>query len=151
MAREMVRGGGRSARIQKAVHGVTRALLEKLDRSEITVPMIAEQAGVTPSTIYRRWGDIGQLFGDVAVERLRPIADPDDTGKAAASRWFWNKAGSDGRPADLGYWIGQRILYTYYQRQSDKRAAIDTILAMRDPDAILRQSGYGNEKGSVAN
>ena len=33
MAREMVRGGGRSARIQKAVHGVTRALLEKLAAS----------------------------------------------------------------------------------------------------------------------
>ena len=80
MAREMMRGGGRSARIQKAVHDVTKALLEKMDRSEITVPMLAEQAGVTPSTIYRRWGDIGQVFADVAVERLRPVGEPDDTG-----------------------------------------------------------------------
>src|ERR1700754_2743689 len=80
MPRELVRQGGRSARIQKAVHTVTRELLETLDRTEITVPMIAERAGVTPSTIYRRWGDIGQLFADVAVERLRPIAEPDDTG-----------------------------------------------------------------------
>jgi AcrR family transcriptional regulator len=80
MAREMVRGGGRSARIQKAVHEVTRKLLDRLERRAITVPMIAEQAGVTPSTIYRRWGDIGQLFADVAVERLRPVAEPEDTG-----------------------------------------------------------------------
>ena len=80
MAREMVRGGGRSARIQKAVHDVTRTLLETLDRSEITVPMIAERAEVTPSTIYRRWGDIGQLFADVAVERLRPVVEPENTG-----------------------------------------------------------------------
>ena len=80
MPREMVRQGGRSARIQKAVHEVTRELLEQLDRSDITVPMIAERAGVTPSTIYRRWGDLGQLFADVAVERLRPVDDPRDTG-----------------------------------------------------------------------
>jgi AcrR family transcriptional regulator len=80
MPREMVRQGGRSARIQKAVHEVTRALLEKMERAEITVPMIAERAGVTPSTIYRRWGDLGQVFADVAVERLRPVAEPDNTG-----------------------------------------------------------------------
>jgi hypothetical protein len=35
---------------------------------------------VTPSTIYRRWGDLASLLADVAVARLRPIADPDDTG-----------------------------------------------------------------------
>ena len=80
MPREMVRQGGRSARIQKAVHDVTRGLLEQMDRGAITVPMIAERAGVTPSTIYRRWGDLGQLFADVAVERLRPVAHPDNTG-----------------------------------------------------------------------
>ncbi len=83
MPREMVRQGGRSARIQKEVHAVTRALLDQMDRADITVPMIAERAGVTPSTIYRRWGDLGQLLADVAVERLRPIADPDDTGTTA--------------------------------------------------------------------
>lgn len=83
MAREMVRHGGRSARIQAAVHEVTRTLLDQLDRADITVPMIAEQAGVTPSTVYRRWGDLGQLFADVAVERLRPVGHPDDTGSLA--------------------------------------------------------------------
>src|ERR1700761_3336993 len=80
MPRELVRQGGRSARIQKAVHTVTRELLETNDRAAITVPMIAERAGVTPSTIYRRWGDLNQLLADVAGERVRPIADPDDTG-----------------------------------------------------------------------
>jgi len=83
MAREMIRQGGRSARIQKEVHAATRALLEEVGRGALTVPMIAERAGVTPSTVYRRWGDLGQLLADVAVERLRPIADPDDTGSTA--------------------------------------------------------------------
>lgn len=80
MAKEMIRQGGRSARIQAEVHNTVNRLLETLDRSAITVPMIAEQAGVTPSTIYRRWGDLSQLLADVAVARMRPIADPEDTG-----------------------------------------------------------------------
>ena len=83
MAREMVRQGGRSARIQEAVHLATQALLNEVGRSEINVPMIAERAGVTPSTVYRRWGDLPQLLADTAAERLRPVADPDDTGSLA--------------------------------------------------------------------
>jgi AcrR family transcriptional regulator len=80
MAREMVRQGGRSARIQEAVYRSTQALLKEVGRSEINVPMIAERAGVTPSTVYRRWGDLAQLLADAAAERLRPVAEPDDTG-----------------------------------------------------------------------
>ena len=80
MAREMIRQGGRSARIQEAVHEATQALLKEVGRGEINVPMIAERAGVTPSTVYRRWGDLAQLLADVAAERLRPVAEPDDTG-----------------------------------------------------------------------
>lgn len=83
MAREMVRQGGRSARIQEAVHGATQALLKEVGRGEINVPMIAERAGVTPSTVYRRWGDLAQLLADAAAERLRPVAEPDDTGSLA--------------------------------------------------------------------
>ena len=84
MAREMIRQGGRSARIQQAVHAATRALLAEIDRAEISVPVIAERARVTPSTIYRRWGDVAQLLADVAAERLRPVAGPDDTGALAS-------------------------------------------------------------------
>jgi AcrR family transcriptional regulator len=83
VAREMVRQGGRSARIQEAVYLATQALLNEVGRGEINVPMIAERAGVTPSTVYRRWGDLAQLLADAAAERLRPIADPDDTGSLA--------------------------------------------------------------------
>ncbi|SHK06844.1 transcriptional regulator, TetR family [Bradyrhizobium lablabi] len=78
--KERVRVGGRSARIQSAVHDAVRRLSAETDRDELTVPQIAAEAGVTPSTIYRRWGDLAALLADVAVERLRPIADPEDTG-----------------------------------------------------------------------
>jgi AcrR family transcriptional regulator len=82
--RERIRVGGRSARIQTAVHEAVKRLAAGADREELTVPQIAAEAGVTPSTIYRRWGDLSALLADVAVERLRPIADPEDTGAVAS-------------------------------------------------------------------
>lgn len=83
MAKEMLRQGGRSARIQSAVHEAVRDLLQTVERDQLTVPMIADRAGVTPSTIYRRWGDIVDLLADVALAHMRPIADPADTGAMA--------------------------------------------------------------------
>jgi AcrR family transcriptional regulator len=82
--KERVRTGGRSARIQGAVHEAVRRLSTGTDRDQLTVPQIAAEAGVTPSTIYRRWGDLAALLADVAVQRLRPIADPEDTGAMAS-------------------------------------------------------------------
>jgi AcrR family transcriptional regulator len=78
--KERVRVGGRSARIQSAVHEAVRHLGAETDRDKLTVPQIAAVAGVTPSTIYRRWGDLSALLADVAVQRLRPVSDPEDTG-----------------------------------------------------------------------
>ena len=82
--KERIRVGGRSARIQSAVHEAVKRLSAENNRDELTVPQIAAEAGVTPSTIYRRWGDLSALLADVAVERLRPIADPEDTGTVAS-------------------------------------------------------------------
>jgi AcrR family transcriptional regulator len=82
--RERIRVGGRSARIQTAVHDAVRRLAAETSRDELTVPQIAAEAGVTPSTIYRRWGDLAALLADVAVQRLRPISDPEDTGAVAS-------------------------------------------------------------------
>ncbi|TVT54092.1 TetR/AcrR family transcriptional regulator [Amycolatopsis rhizosphaerae] len=83
------RPGGRSARIQQAVHQAVRDLQDELGRAELTVPMIADRAGVTPSTIYRRWGDLTELLSDVAVERLRPQAPPADRGNLHDDLMTW--------------------------------------------------------------
>jgi AcrR family transcriptional regulator len=45
-------------------------------------------AGVAPSTIYRRWGDLNQLLADVAVARLRPDGPP-DTGSVRGDLTVW--------------------------------------------------------------
>jgi AcrR family transcriptional regulator len=87
--RERVRFGGRSARIQEAVHQAVNDLSAEMSRAELTIPMIAAKAGVTPSTIYRRWGDLPELLSDVAVARLRPITDPEDRGSQEADLVAW--------------------------------------------------------------
>lgn len=85
----MVRPGGRSARVQEAVHAAVRQLEAEAGRTALTVPAIAAKAGVTPSTIYRRWGDLRELLSDVAVERLRPEAPPEDHGGLAEDLRAW--------------------------------------------------------------
>ncbi|SER34977.1 transcriptional regulator, TetR family [Lentzea xinjiangensis] len=85
----MVRPGGRSARVQQAVHEAVRDLEAEGGRETLTVPQIAARAGVTPSTIYRRWGDLRELLSDVAVERLRPETPPEDRGGLAADLEAW--------------------------------------------------------------
>lgn len=62
------------------MHAAVRALQSERPRHDITVPLIAQRAGVTPSTVYRRWGDLTELLADVAAERLRPDTPPTDTG-----------------------------------------------------------------------
>ncbi len=43
---------------------------------------------------------------------------------------------------DIGYWVGYRIAGAYYARAADKRAAVRELLELRDPEAVLRASGY---------
>jgi AcrR family transcriptional regulator len=90
--REGLRPGGRSARIQESVHRAVVALLAEMPRDDITVPMVAARAEVTPSTIYRRWGDLQTLLADVAVDRFYPDSDPEDTGSLRTDLEAWAQA-----------------------------------------------------------
>ncbi|MGD3112591.1 helix-turn-helix domain-containing protein [Streptomyces sp. YGL11-2] len=83
MLRQMVRPGGPIARVQASVHAAVRELASQVGRDALTLPMVAQHAGVTPSTIYRRWGDLQELMSDVPVERLRPDTAPKDIGEQA--------------------------------------------------------------------
>src|ERR1700716_2212401 len=87
--RSSPRPGGRSARVQKAVHRAVRELQADGGEGELTVPAVAARAGVTPSTIYRRWGTLSQLLSDVALEKLRPETAPVDTGSLKGDLTLW--------------------------------------------------------------
>lgn len=83
------RPGGRSARIQASVHEAVQALTQEIGRADLTVPLIAQRAGVTPSTLYRRWGDLTNLLADVSAQRLHPDQTPPDTGAWDADLRGW--------------------------------------------------------------
>lgn len=85
------RPGGRSARIQQAVHTATRELLDELNRVDLTVPRIAERADVDPTTIYRRWGTLAQLLSDVAADRIREAPVSPSTGSIAGDLAAWGQ------------------------------------------------------------
>ncbi|SDU87225.1 TetR/AcrR family transcriptional regulator [Pseudomonas mucidolens] len=87
--KEGLRPGGRSARVQESVHTAVRELLQEQERASITVPQIATRAGVTPSTIYRRWGDLAALLADVALARMRPDSAPAETGSLRGDLQAW--------------------------------------------------------------
>lgn len=63
-----------------------------------------------------------------------------DEDKTDLSDWLYN--GTLDKPGDLGYWVGYRIVKSYYQHAADKRQAIRDILGMTDPKAFLARSGW---------
>ena len=100
--KEGLRPGGRSARVQESVHSAVRALLEEQDRASVTVPQIAARAGVTPSTIYRRWGDLSVLLADVALARMRPDSEPANTGSLRGDLRAWSEQYLDEMSSEPG-------------------------------------------------
>ncbi|MGV9709266.1 TetR/AcrR family transcriptional regulator C-terminal ligand-binding domain-containing protein [Gordonia sp. NPDC003424] len=61
------RPGGRTARVRSAVYRAVGTLVDSGRGSTMTIPQIAEVAGVNPTTVYRRWGTVDALLGEVAV------------------------------------------------------------------------------------
>lgn len=56
------------------------------------------------------------------------------------SEWFFN--GSNEKTGDLGYWVGYRIVKSYYLRAPDKAKALDRIFRIDDASDSLAESGW---------
>lgn len=84
------RPGGRSARVQEAVHTAVGKLMGETSRDKITLRQVAERAGVNPTSVYRRWGDIDTLMEEVAVAVLTRDGDTlPDNGDLTADLTQW--------------------------------------------------------------
>ncbi|MDX1705565.1 DUF2268 domain-containing putative Zn-dependent protease [Pseudidiomarina sp.] len=55
--------------------------------------------------------------------------------------WMYQRQ-VEGRPADLGYSIGRRIVEAYVANSVDEAAALKELLSFSDPHEIVRKSGY---------
>lgn len=90
------------------------------------------------------------ISGEVAYSHLRVVtkgrekeieaAFVADLDKTDLSSWLDNSTTDE--PGDLGYWVGYRIVKTYYERSVDKRLALRAILEMTDAKAFLARSGW---------
>ena len=93
------------------------------------------------------------ITGDQIDENIKPYGDSheqelwkkfqEDAAKNDFASWLYN--GDDEKrvgPPDLGYYIGYKICQSLYEILPDKAAALRTILAMKDPKALIEQSGY---------
>lgn len=69
----------------------------------------------------------------------RFLADAD---KKDISAWLYNGVGTPDKPGDLGYWVGYRIAKAYYDKAVNKRAALRTLLDLKDPTMVLNDSGW---------
>lgn len=74
------RPGGRSARVRAAVHQSVKELIADEANEPLTIPVVAARAGVHATTLYRRWGTIGELLADVATSRFTDGIVVPDTG-----------------------------------------------------------------------
>ncbi len=83
------RPGGRSAAVQAKVKRALEDLMRERSRDSISLPMVAERAGVQPSSLYRRWGDIGSLVNEMATYRLDPDRDLPASGDLRADLVAW--------------------------------------------------------------
>ncbi|MDQ1581520.1 MAG: hypothetical protein QOD05_2295 [Microbacteriaceae bacterium] len=85
----LTRPGGRSSRVLNAIYTSVGELVGE-GADKITFPVIAERAGINPTTLYRRWGDVAQLLEEVAVAALtREGESVPDTGSLASDLDEW--------------------------------------------------------------
>jgi len=68
------------------------------------------------------------------------VADMDKS--IADTQWVYHGPGTPEKPGDLGYWVGYRIVKSYYQHATNKKAALSEIINVSDPHAFLARSGW---------
>lgn len=97
------RPGGRSARVRAAVHRAVSELLADQANDPLTIPVVAARAGVHATTVYRRWGSVGDLLADVATSRFSGDLVVPDTGslRGDLERYVFDLAKDLGDPDTL--------------------------------------------------
>src|ERR1700760_1266950 len=83
------RPGGRSAAVMSSIKTAVEELIAERGRERVTIPMVAERAGVNPTSVYRRWGDLQTMINDIATYRLDPDRPIPETGSLQADLTAW--------------------------------------------------------------
>ncbi|MEU9015762.1 TetR/AcrR family transcriptional regulator [Streptomyces sp. NPDC048479] len=79
--------------VRAAVHQAVIDLLSDPEGADLTIPAIAQRAGVNHTSIYRRWGGPEALLADVVTTRLERDWPLKDTGSLRGDLIAWAEAG----------------------------------------------------------
>ncbi|GHO98997.1 TetR family transcriptional regulator [Reticulibacter mediterranei] len=85
------RSGGRSAIVRARVLAAASDLVTTKGPQNVTIPEIAQRAGVAASSLYRRWGDVGALLLEMAAERLAQKFPLPDEGSIEGDLRCWTE------------------------------------------------------------
>jgi hypothetical protein len=80
-------------------------------------------------------------YGDPREKQLWLEFKKEMNGKDA-SNWLYQGDRAKDKPADLGYYIGYKIVESYYNKAKDKKQAVKDILEIKDFNVFLATSGY---------
>ena len=87
--RPVKRPGGRTAAVTNAIRSAVEELVTEKGRDKVSIPMVAERAGVNATTIYRRWPDAGTMINEIATYQLDPARPLPNTGDLRADVAAW--------------------------------------------------------------
>jgi tetratricopeptide (TPR) repeat protein len=61
------------------------------------------------------------------------------------SHWLYGNSGGNGRPVDLGYWVGYKISEAYFTNAAEKKQAVRDILLIKNCKEFLKASRYAEK------
>lgn len=95
---------------------------------------------ISGETINAQLHEYGLIHEGELKRRLQ--ADLDQG--AALDGWLYQGERAGNEPADLGYFLGSRIVQAYHERHRDRADVLHELLhfALRDPQGFTRLSGY---------
>ncbi|MFF8357280.1 TetR/AcrR family transcriptional regulator [Streptomyces chartreusis] len=79
--------------VRSAVHQAVIDLLSDPEGADLSIPAIAQRAGVNHTSVYRRWGSREALLADVVTTRLERDSPLADTGSLRGDLVAWAEAG----------------------------------------------------------
>lgn len=78
--------------VRAAVHQAVIDLLCDPQGEDLSIPAIAQRAGVNHTSVYRRWGSLDALLADMVTTRLERDSPLNDTGTLRGDLLAWAEA-----------------------------------------------------------
>ncbi|MDE2465933.1 MAG: lytic murein transglycosylase [Alphaproteobacteria bacterium] len=103
---------------------------------------LIEGAAEFMATLIAGEADFCSPYAPVDRARRKPIEIRFVAAENKTGLRDWIDNGTLTTPGDLGYWVGYRIVKSYYEHTADRRAAVRDIIEMKHPRSFLARSGW---------